>query len=182
MKLNRLVLTFLLIASALLVNFIPKETTASANEIWKAPLENPTLLKEFRKPSSDWSAGHRGVDYLADLGQKVLATHAGVVSFSGLVVNRRVLSVQHQNGTISSYEPVCSTLAVKSEVETGSVVGSVCTDQTYLSHCAPRLCLHFSIRTPNGYLSPLVFLGGISPSRLKPWDGLSCNPTSNVQC
>jgi hypothetical protein len=34
------------------------------------------------------------------------------------------------------------------------------------SHCAPLLCLHFSLRHNGAYLSPLALIGGLKPSRL----------------
>lgn len=179
---NRFTLTLLFIASALLLNFVPASNSASAAENWRVPVDSPLLVNEFRQPSSDWSAGHRGVDYLVQDRQPVFVAHSGEVSFSGRVVNRSVISIRHENGFTTSYEPVCSSLVSGDLVETGQLVGETCSDPMYLSHCGSRLCLHFSMRSPNGYLSPLVTLGGLSPSRLKPWDGLRCNPLSTVQC
>ena len=182
MKPNHLTLTLLLIASALMLTFSAKPAPASALESWRIPLDQPILVNEFRQPSADWSAGHRGVDYLVTDGQAVFAPHSGVVSFSGFVVNRSVISIRHENGLISSYEPVCGLIRPKVGVTAGEPIGVVCSPSEYPSHCGPRLCLHFSLRNPNGYLSPLVKIGGLSPSRLKPWDGLRCNPLSNAQC
>lgn len=182
MKPNHVTLTLLLIASALMLTFSAKPFPASASQSWRAPLDHPMLVNEFRQPSADWSAGHRGVDYLVSDGQPVFATHSGVVSFTGVVVNRSVVSIHHENGLISSYEPVCASLHANTSVEAGTTIGSVCTSPSYASHCGVRLCLHFSLRNTNGYLSPLVKIGGLSPSRLKPWDGLICNLPSNAQC
>lgn len=182
MRPNRFTLTLLFIASALLLNFVPHSNSASATETWRIPLNSPTLFNEFRQPSADWSAGHRGVDYLARDRESIYAAHAGVVSFAGRVVNRSVVSIRHENGYTTSYEPVCSDLQQGKFLETGQLIGEVCSDTEYPSHCGLRLCLHFSLRSPNGYLSPLVTIGGLSPSRLKPWDGLRCNPLSNDQC
>lgn len=182
MRPNRFTLTLLFIASALLLNFVPTSNSASATETWRVPVDSPTLAKEFRQPSSDWSSGHRGVDYLVQGKQSVFSAHAGLVTFTGRVVNRSVVSIRHGNGYTTSYEPVCSDLQTHSMVETGQVIGEVCAEPQYQSHCGLRLCLHFSLRSPNGYLSPLAVIGGLSPSRLKPWDGLRCNPLSSVQC
>ena len=172
----------LFIASALLLNFLPKPSPASAAELWRAPLKQPVLAREFRQPNSDWSAGHRGVDYLVTKAQPVFAPHDGVISFDGLVVNRSVLSIRHGNGYISSFEPVCSALKPGDSVKTGEPIGISCFTSNYVSHCLPKFCLHFSLRTENGYLSPLLALGELSPSRLKPWDGLTCSLPSSDQC
>lgn len=182
MRLDRLALTLLLIASALLVNFLPSPNPASAAEAWRVPVEQPQLVREFRQPNADWSAGHRGVDYLVSEQQPVFAGHSGVISFTGTVVNRSLVSIRHENGLITSYEPVCSQIPVTNRVNTNEPIGVVCGAETYASHCLPRLCLHFSMRIENRYLSPLVMLGQLSPSRLKPWDGLRCSPLSSVQC
>lgn len=182
MKPNQVTLTLLLIASALMLAFVGKPAPASASERWRVPLDQPVLVHEFRQPNADWSAGHRGVDYKTFENQPVFAAHAGTVSFSGVVVNRSVLSIRHENGFISAYEPVCGQVPLKTQVATGEAIGVVCGNAHYQSHCGLNLCLHFSLRSPNGYLSPLVMIGGLSPSRLKPWDGLSCSPLSNAQC
>ena len=182
MKPNQLTLTLLLIASALMLTFSARPYPASALEAWRVPLNEPILVNEFRQPSADWSAGHRGVDYLVNDGEPVFASHAGVISFSGAVVNRSVLSIRHENGLTSTFEPVCGIATTETRVETGELVGKVCSSSEYQSHCGLRLCLHLSLRSPNGYLSPLVKLGGLSPSRLKPWGGLTCSPLSSAQC
>lgn len=182
MKFNRFILTMLLIASGLLLTFAPKTPSASADELWRVPVDAPILAREFVQPSEDWSAGHRGVDYLVEAGQPVFATHDGVVSFVGHVVNRSVITLKHENGFLSSIEPICSSLRVGQAVTTGELLGFTCFGPNYPSHCGLQLCLHFSLRSQNGYLSPLVKIGGLSPSRLKPWGGLTCSRLSNVQC
>lgn len=182
MQPNRWVLTLLLIATGMLLSFLPKPFPASASETWLVPVSEPRLVRQFLQPSADWSAGHRGVDYLVTPGERVFAPHAGKISFAGFVVNRSVVSIKHPNGLVSSVEPLCPSVSAGKSVETGQVVGTVCFPDNYLSHCGLDTCLHFSMRTPNGYLSPLVKLGGLSPSRLKPWDGLNCNLPSGAQC
>lgn len=182
MKPNRWVLTLLLIATGLLLSFLPKPTSASAIESWQVPVSEPQLVRQFLQPSSDWSAGHRGVDYLVTLGEPVFAPHDGEVTFSGLVVNRSIVSIRHSNGLVTSLEPLCPVVSAGDLVETGQEIGTICFPDTYRSHCGIDTCLHFSMRTDNGYVSPLVKLGGLSPSRLKPWDGLNCSLPSGGQC
>ena len=182
MKPSRFTLLLIFAVGALLLSYLPKPTPASASSLWQVPIAKPVLVQEFRQPNADWSAGHRGVDYSVKSGQRVFAPHEGIVTFSGLVVDRNLLSIRHQNGRITSLEPVCSAKTKGTAVTTGEVIGTVCFGERYVSHCLPRLCLHFSVRTENGYLSPLMVLGTLSPSRLKPWDGLTCSRPSGVQC
>lgn len=182
MKLDRTVLLLLFFAGALLIDFAPKPAIADSANVWRTPLESPILAREFLQPSADWSAGHRGVDYLAGAGSKVFAAHSGVITFSGMVVNREVITIQHDGGLKTSYEPVCSSVTKGDEVKTGMEIGVVCPNREYVSHCGLRTCLHFSMRNENGYLSPLIKIGGLSPSRLKPLDGLTCSHLSGAQC
>jgi murein DD-endopeptidase MepM/ murein hydrolase activator NlpD len=182
MKPNRWVLTLLLIATGMLFSFLPKVSSASASDLWMVPVDSPQLVRQFLQPTADWSAGHRGVDYLVTIGQPVFAPHDGEVTFSGTVVNRSIVSIRHSNGILTSLEPLCPSVAAGDEVKTGDQIGTVCFPDAYQSHCGLDTCLHFSMRTNNGYLSPLVKIGGLSPSRLNPWDGLNCSLPSNAQC
>jgi len=177
-----MLLTLLLVATGLLFSFLPSQSPASAIERWQVPVEDPQLVRQFVQPNSDWSAGHRGVDYLVNDHQMVFAPHDGTVSFAGWVVNRSVLSIRHSNGLLSTIEPLCATVSNSQQVETGQPVGVTCFPSEYQSHCGIELCLHFALKNESGYLSPLVKLGGLSPSRLKPWDGQTCNHLSNAQC
>lgn len=151
------------------------QSQASASQdlalrIWTPPLEPPIrLVNLFRQPNSDYSAGHRGVDYLATTGQSVLAPATGEIWFSGRLVNRSLVSIRHAGGLISEVEPVCSDLKKGEPVFAGQQIGVVCApDSSYRKHCQATTCLHFSIRLVGQYLSPQVFIGGINPSRLLP--------------
>ena len=172
----------LLVASGLLLNFSHTSSPANAASPWQVPVEHPVLAREFLQPSADWSSGHRGVDYLATFGQTVFASQAGKVTFSGRVVNRGVVSIAHEGGLSTSYEPLCSKVTQGDLVNAGEVIGTVCAEPGYTSHCGMQTCLHFAMKDSNGYLSPLIKIGGLSPSRLKPWDGLNCSLPSGVQC
>ena len=138
--------------------------------VWNPPLEPPIrLINQYRQPNSDYSAGHRGIDYLVSSGQAVLAPADGQVWFSGWVAQRPLLSVLHQDGYLTEFEPVCTDLPIGEPVFEGQEIGKVCPGgATYLNHCPGALCMHFSLRSSGAYLSPLVFIGGLNPSRLLP--------------
>lgn len=157
------------------------QATATANPAlplgtWNPPLEAPIrLVNQYRQPNSDYSAGHRGVDYLVKLGQPILAPADGKVWFSGRVAQRPVLSLQHDGGYLTEFEPVCTDLEKGEPVFAGQEIGVVCqAEQNYQSHCSNALCIHFSLRSlekvkgAGEYLSPLIFIGGLNPSRLLP--------------
>ncbi|MEY4397611.1 MAG: hypothetical protein RLZ53_187 [Actinomycetota bacterium] len=168
---KRTVATLAVVAASLLLQYLPKTSDAFAGENWRVPIDNPALVRDFLQPSADWSAGHRGVDYLVNEGDKVFAPSSGTIHFSGLIVNRSVVSIAHENGLVSTVEPVCGRFSKGESVSAGQQIGSVCVGEGYFSHCKVTLCLHFGIKTEGGYLSPLYNLGELSPSRLKPWDG-----------
>jgi murein DD-endopeptidase MepM/ murein hydrolase activator NlpD len=182
MRINRMTFALLFAVGALLIHTQAEPANASKDAAWRAPINDPQLVAEFRQPTSDWSAGHRGVDYLVSQDQQVLAAFEGTVTFAGEVVNRSIVTISHQNGIKSSVEPVCPSVSQGEHVKTGQAIGVVCRGITYTSHCGFDTCLHFSTRSENGYLSPLALIGGLSPSRLKPWDGLTCNQTEVAQC
>lgn len=135
---------------------------------WNPPLESPVrLVNQYRQPNSDYSAGHRGVDYLVQPGQPVMAPADGAVWFAGRVAQRPVLSLQHQGGLLTEFEPVCTDLSKGEAVFAGQQIGFVCPANTdYVPHCTAANCLHFSLRSQGQYLSPLIFIGGLNPSRL----------------
>jgi murein DD-endopeptidase MepM/ murein hydrolase activator NlpD len=135
---------------------------------WAPPLEPPlNLINLYRQPNSDYSAGHRGIDYQVTLGQSVLAPADGEVWFSGKVVNRQLISLKHPDGNLTEFEPVCTDLQKGEPVFLGQEIGQICeADLGYRQHCTETTCLHFSIRQLGEYLSPQVFIGGINPSRL----------------
>ena len=71
--------------------------TAPAND-WQVPLDAPIqLARHFKQPSSDYSAGHRGVDYAVVDEQPVFAPADGQVVYAGRLVNRSLVSISHSN-------------------------------------------------------------------------------------
>ena len=141
-----------------------------ATEAWQAPLAAPLqLVNPYFQPNSDYSAGHRGVDYRVRLGDRVFAPTDATIWFNGKVVDRQVVSIRTRAGDLLEFEPACSDLAASAEVSVGQPIAIVCQpDVNYRQHCSEQMCLHFSLRTPAGYLSPLVRYGSLSPTVLLP--------------
>lgn len=139
---------------------------------WKLPFSSPhQLARQYLQPTSDYSAGHRGVDYLVTPGEIIYAPSAGNVNFSGRLVNRSLVSIRHPGGFVTEFEPICSDLRVGDDVLAGQPIGSVCeADGGYAQHCPNAICLHFSLRLNGNYLSPFALIGGLNPSRLLPYD------------
>lgn len=148
-------------------------TEEPAFTAWQLPIAPDStgqihLLNPYRQPNSDYSAGHRGVDYRASVSDIVLAPSDGVISFAGRVANRHLVTIKHPPNLITEFEPVCPLASLGSEVSKGQVIGVICDNlPNYDWHCLEP-CLHFSLRSDGRYLSPLALIGGLSPSRLLP--------------
>jgi murein DD-endopeptidase MepM/ murein hydrolase activator NlpD len=132
---------------------------------WTWPLvPDPQVVDAFRAPPTPWSAGHRGVDLAAAVGQPVLSAGRGRVTFSGVVAGRGVVVVLHPGGLRTSYEPVDQRAPVGTLVRPGSRIGVV---SAVAGHCAPTTCLHWGLRRGETYLDPLLLVG-LGPPVLLP--------------
>lgn len=137
---------------------------------WGWPLAGrPRVAHGFDPPDKPWLGGHRGVDLLAAQGAAVLAPTAGVVSFSGVVVDRPVLTIATADGLRLSFEPVASPLHAGDAVARGDPVGTV----AGITHCdagppGGDSCLHWGVRRGDTYLNPLQFILDLRPSVLLP--------------
>lgn len=160
-------------AAALIAICGPSDNSASAIDktTWMLPIEPDQkglihLLNPYRQPNSDYSAGHRGVDYRVAIGQQIFAPADGTIAFAGQVANRKLLTIRHSGDLVSELEPACALSPVGTVVRIGQPIATICNDlPDYVWHC-PDACLHFSLRREGRYLSPLALIGGLSPSRL----------------
>jgi hypothetical protein len=127
---------------------------------WLMPLRpDPTVVRGFEAPPQPWAPGHRGVDLTAGAGQEVLAPAPGRVAFSGTVVGRGVLTLEHAGGVLTSYDPVQALLPVGTSAARGQPVARLTAEP---GHCGPSVCLHWGARRPEGaalaYFDPLTLL------------------------
>ena len=148
---------------------------SGAQVAWQPPLSAPlVLVTPYFQPTSDYSAGHRGVDYRVNLSQPVFAPTAAQVWFAGKVVDRSVLSLRTSDGQLLEFEPACTDLRAGTWVKAGQPVASICdADPSYSQHCLMARCMHYSLRTSEGYLSPLIRTAELTPSVLLPRTGFS---------
>jgi len=121
----------------------------------KSPVEFSRItsdytLARFHPILGLWRA-HRGVDYAAPIGSKVLATAEGVVDFMGEQGNLgKLMILQHQNrfmtyyGHLNGFAPG---LAPGSNVESGQVIGYV--GMTGLA-TGPHVHYEFHVRNSTG--------------------------------
>jgi murein DD-endopeptidase MepM/ murein hydrolase activator NlpD len=91
----------------------------------------------------------------------VLAARAGVVVFAGPVAGRGVVSVEHDDGLRTTYEPLRPTVRAGSSVAAGGVLGTL---EPGHRGCA-QACLHWGVRRNRlNHLDPLVLVG---PTRVR---------------
>lgn len=122
------------------------------------------VVRQFARPAAPWAAGHRGADLALAAGEPVLAAGSGVVVFAGWVVDRGVVSIQHDDGLRTTYEPVTAAVSPGDRVMGGEAVGVLASGD----HCQVS-CLHFGVRRGDGtYLDPMLLLGVVPQIRLLP--------------
>jgi murein DD-endopeptidase MepM/ murein hydrolase activator NlpD len=122
--------------------------SCSARFVW--PLADPRVISGFDPPERPWLAGHRGVDLAAESGDELVAPADGVVSFTGKVGGKDVVSIRHGFLT-STFEPAVSGLdhgAVLRQGERFALVDGVS------DHCG-ETCVHWGVkRADGGYVDP----------------------------
>jgi murein DD-endopeptidase MepM/ murein hydrolase activator NlpD len=138
---------------------------------------SPAVVRGFHRPAFRYGPGHRGVDLAAVAGQPVLAAGAGTAVFAGMVAGRGVVSVSHDGGLQTTYEPVAATVSTGQRVAKGEQIGTV---QPGHPGCPVAVCLHwgaFRSRSPapnpgeveRNYVDPRWLVAG-ARVRLLPTD------------
>ena len=131
---------------------------------WHWPVDAPwTLLRQFEAPATRYAAGHRGIDIAASRGAPVYAPADGIVRFSGRVVDRPVLTLEHAGDLLSSMEPVSGSLEPGRLVRRGERIGTVAAG----GHCDGS-CLHLGVRLHGDHVSPMLYLGSVPRAVLRP--------------
>ncbi|WP_051463017.1 M23 family metallopeptidase [Haloglycomyces albus] len=133
------------------------ETEQTVTSDWLAPTtEGNAITRDFHPPPQPWQPGHRGIDLAVSAGAVVRASGDGVVSYSGRVADRGVVSIIHDNGLRTTYEPVNPVVDDGERVSAGDEVGRVTP-----GHGGPgsAVVLHFGVRSDEEYLDPLALWG-----------------------
>jgi hypothetical protein len=131
--------------------------------VWAWPTTGPpVILRDFQAPGTPWGAGHRGLDLQAT-GSTLFAPLTGVISFSGDVAGRGVLTITGQGGEKVSLEPVATELHSGDSVAKGQPIAEL-----QSGHCA-TLCVHIGLRVEASYRSPRRELGVLQRAALLPW-------------
>lgn len=135
-------------------------TQPASGRAW--PTGSPAaVVRGFDPPRQRWLAGHRGVDLAATPGAAIYSPADGIVSFSGVVANRPVVSVTDRSGLRLTFEPVTGSLPPGTPVAAGTIIG-------YLEAGHESDAVHWGVRLgEDRYLNPLTYLCG--RVRLLPW-------------
>lgn len=138
-------------------------TSAVTLPRWEWPTGSPVAVdRAFDPPSMPWLSGHRGVDLDGEVGSTIVSPADGTVVFAGPVVDRQSVSVLHEGGLRSTYEPVIPLVASGQSVSAGQAIATI-----EAGHVPGAL--HWGARFgKNEYVNPLRMLVG--PSILKPWE------------
>jgi murein DD-endopeptidase MepM/ murein hydrolase activator NlpD len=137
---------------------VPARGAPTANG-FRWPLDGvPRVVRPFDPPPEPWQRGHRGVDLAGPVGVTVRAAGPGTVLFAGMIANRPVVSVSHQNGLRTTYEPVRPVVAAGDRVAAGQPLGVLLAGHPGCL-AGPPACLHWGLRRGEEYLDPLLLLG-----------------------
>lgn len=123
---------------------------------WGPPLDGRlTVTRPFDRLPHPYAAGHRGADLAGLPSVPVLAAGDGTVVFAGAVAGRPVVSIDHDGGLRTTYEPVDASVAAGQAVARGSPIGTLA-----IGHpgCPVQACLHWGLRRGETYLDPLQLL------------------------
>jgi murein DD-endopeptidase MepM/ murein hydrolase activator NlpD len=161
-------------ALAVTVLLATPDAAAAAASCLRPPVDAP-VPRPFDAPACQWCAGHRGLTYQVPRDTAVRAAAAGVVTFSGLVVDVRYVVVRHSDGLLATYGGLESTtLSTGDRVAAGATIG----------RSGPEL--YFGLRSaPDTYVDPEPLIGELvvqpylvptdgSPARLPPDPVLRC--------
>ncbi|MCA5923998.1 murein hydrolase activator EnvC family protein [Curtobacterium oceanosedimentum] len=125
---------------------------AEARWVW--PTGSRVVERAWEAPSSDYSAGHRGLDVPASLGATAVAVADGTVAFAGAVGGRSVVTIDHGGGLVSTLDSAEPLVSAGDEVRQGDAVGRVA-----VGHCpAAAPCLHLGARVDGRYVDPMPYL------------------------
>ncbi|MFJ3382587.1 MULTISPECIES: murein hydrolase activator EnvC family protein [unclassified Curtobacterium] len=121
---------------------------------WVWPTGSRVVERGWEPPSDDYAAGHRGIDVSAPLGSTAVAVDDGVVTFSGPVGGRTVVTIDHGSGLVSTLDSVVPRVAKGDVVRQGAPVGEVA-----VGHCpATAPCVHLGARLEDRYVDPTPYL------------------------
>ena len=136
-----------------LVSFVLAPSARSATLDLLQPISGP-ITRHFEPPPTPYAAGHRGIDFGAPVGTRVIAAAAGTVSFAGQVGGSLFVSIDHPGGLRTTYSFLSAVLVKKGQaVVQGQVIA-----QSGPGAVGEQPNLHFGLRSGTDYLDPEPYL------------------------
>lgn len=151
----------LVLAAVVVVAGGPARAAPPADWVW--PVAPPRIVGPYVQPAHTYAPGHRGIDLAAAIGAAVRAPARGVVAFVGRVVDRGIVTIDHGDGFVTTFEPVVPVVDAGDPVIAGQVVAVVDVG----GHTSPG-AVHFGVRQDGAYINPMLLLGGIPRAILLP--------------
>lgn len=131
----------------------PAEPAAGLPGRYVWPLAPPhPVVRAFSAPATPYGPGHRGVDLGGTAGEAVFAAGDGTVVFAGPVGGRPVVSLAHDGGLRTTYEPVQPVVHAGSPVGRGQQIGTLLAGH---EGCPVAACLHWGARRGLDYVNPV---------------------------
>jgi murein DD-endopeptidase MepM/ murein hydrolase activator NlpD len=153
-----------ILMAALLVMLPAAAQPPSPEQPWRWPVSGVRqVITPFQAPAHDYGPGHRGIDLAAPIGTVVHAPADGVVAFRGTVVDRPLITIDHGNGLVTTFEPMDSTLSPGTVVSVGEEIGTVSSG----GH-SPADQLHLGVRLNGVYINPMLMFGDVPRAVLLP--------------
>lgn len=125
------------------------------------------VLRAAEIPEQNWLPGHRGVDLGARPGATIRSSGAGTVRFAGVVAGTPVVSVDHGDGLVTTYEPVLAGVSQGDAVSRGQVLGRLADAATLPETARRDPGLSWGARFNDRYIDPMSLLGSL---RVRLWD------------
>lgn len=136
-----------------LLSFVAAPSAGSATLDLIQPVPGP-ITRHFEPPPTPYAAGHRGIDFGAPIGTRVVAAAAGTVSFAGQVGGSLFVSIDHPGGLRTTYSFLSAVLVKK---------GQAASQGQPIARSGPGAAgehpnLHFGLRSGADYLDPEPYL------------------------
>lgn len=142
----------LLICLALL-SFVLAPSASGAPLDLIQPAPGP-ITRHFEPPPTPYAAGHRGIDFGAPVGTRVVAAAAGTVSFAGQVGGSLFVSIDLPGGLRTTYSFLSLVLVKKGQaVAQGQLIA-----KSGPGAAGEQPNLHFGLRSGADYLDPEPYL------------------------
>lgn len=145
-----------ILVSAVLVLGVGHPAVVAQGPVPHPPVDGG-VLRPFQAPSSDFAAGHRGLDLAAPPGTPVRALAPGRVSHAGPVAGASWVSIDHGGGLVTSYGPLDDLRVAFGEEVAGGVIIANLAAGGHGPDAAPGL--HLGARLWGTYVDPGHLLG-----------------------